>query len=261
MKYYSSETRTDLASELIKSKVTKLNEHVSRTDVDVDDETAKKIGKAAGRYTTVTSAAVAKGEREYYDRIIYALENALKEYTGKRESCMVVGLGNPSMTADALGNSVVKRIRVPRNIEKEDGQGVCTLCPNVLGVTGIESFDIIKGAADRVKPELILVVDSLCAAASERLAAAFQISSAGITPGSGVSNFRFRIDRDSMGCDVVSIGVPLVVYASTLIREAAGESAADGAELIVTPKDIDLIVEECAYIIASAVNGALGVKD
>ena len=185
MKYYSSETRTDLASELIKSKVTKLNEHVSRTDVDVDDETAKKIGKAAGRYTTVTSAAVAKGEREYYDRIIYALENALKEYTGKRESCMVVGLGNPSMTADALGNSVVKRIRVTRNIEKEDGKGVCTLCPNVLGVTGIESFDIIKGAADRVKPELILVVDSLCAAASERLAAAFQISSAGITPGSG----------------------------------------------------------------------------
>lgn len=131
MKYYSSETRTDLASELIKSKVTKLNEHVSRTDVDVDDETAKKIGKAAGRYTTVTSAAVAKGEREYYDRIIYALENALKEYTGKRESCMVVGLGNPSMTADALGNSVVKRIRVTRNIEKEDGKGVCTISRNV----------------------------------------------------------------------------------------------------------------------------------
>lgn len=257
MKQFYPQNRTDLASELIKSKVTRLNEHVSRTDVDIDEETAKKIGKPAGRYTTVLSSAVAKGEREFYDRIATALTSAIKDYIGKTRVCMIVGLGNPGMTADALGASVVKRIRVTRNIEKSDGNGVCTLCPNVLGVTGIESYDIVKGAAERVRPDLIVVVDSLCAAASERLAAAFQISDAGITPGSGVSNFRFRIDRDSMGCNVISVGVPLVVYARTLIKEAAGTATDDGAELIVTPKDIDLIVEECAFIIASALNSAL----
>lgn len=243
-----------MASELVKSKLTKLNEHVSRTDVTVDEETAKRINKPAGNYTTVSSDVVAKGEREYYDRLISALTVAVKEFTDGRDNCMVVGLGNPSMTADALGGAVVKRINVTRNIKTDDGKGVSTLCPNVLGVTGIESYDIIKGAADRVKPDLIIVIDSLCAASSERLAAAFQISSAGITPGSGVSNFRYRIDRDSMGTDVVSVGVPLVVYASTLIKEAAGEGADYGSELIVTPKDIDLIVEECAYIIATALN-------
>lgn len=247
-------SRTDLASELIKPKITKLNEHVSRTDVIVDEETAKKIGKPAGNYTTVVSSAVAKGEREYYDKLVSALKDALSEYVGKPEICLVVGLGNPSMTADALGGAVVKRIKVTRGIESDDGKGVCTLCPNVLGVTGIESYDVIKGAVDRVRPDLIIVIDSLCAAASERLASVFQISSAGITPGSGVSNFRFRIDRESMNTAVISVGVPLVVYASTIVKEAAGEAAEVGAELIVTPKDIDLIVEECAYILAKALN-------
>ena len=257
MKQFYPQNRTDLAAELIKSKVTRLNEHVSRTDVDIDEETSKKIGKPAGRYTTVLSDAVAKGEREYYERIISALTSAVKDYIDKPRVVMIVGLGNPGMTADALGASVVKRIRVTRNIENSDNKGVCTLCPNVLGVTGIESYDIVKGAAERVRPDHIVVVDSLCAAASERLAAAFQISDAGITPGSGVSNFRFRINRESMGCNVISVGVPLVVYARTLIKEAAGNAVDDGAELIVTPKDIDLIVEECAFIIASALNAAL----
>lgn len=122
-------SRTDLASELIKPKVTKLNEHVSRTDVIVDEETAKKIGKPAGNYTTVVSSAVAKGEREYYDKLVSALKDALSEYVGKPETCLVVGLGNPSMTADALGGAVVKRIKVTRGIESDDGKGVCTLCP------------------------------------------------------------------------------------------------------------------------------------
>ena len=152
MKQFYPQNRTDLAAELIKSKVTRLNEHVSRTDVDIDEETSKKIGKPAGRYTTVLSDAVAKGEREYYERIISALTSAVKDYIDKPRVVMIVGLGNPGMTADALGASVVKRIRVTRNIENSDNKGVCTLCPNVLGVTGIESYDIVKGAAERVHP-------------------------------------------------------------------------------------------------------------
>ncbi len=243
--------RTDLASELIKSKLTDLNEHVSRTDVTVDEEASSKIGKPPGKYVTLVSPVVARGERGFYKRLVKAASDALREFCGKTESCLVIGLGNPSMTADALGKCVVSRINVTRGLDKSLPQ-VCTLCPNVLGVTGVESFDVVAGVVHRIKPSLIIAVDSLCAAAPDRLCTAFQITDTGIAPGSGVSNYRFRIDKATMGAPVVSVGVPLVVYASTL----SGEKKQDDG-LVVTPKDIDLIVEDCAEIIASAINNAL----
>lgn len=257
MRSFSPIFRTDLAAELVKTKPVRLNEHVKRVDVTLSAADADRLGKPAGRYTTLLSPVIASGAREYYPRLTSALSGVLKEFVGSPETCMIVGLGNPSMTADALGDSVAKRVVVTRGIETDDGSGVCTLSPGVLGVTGIESFDVILGAASRVKPDLILVVDSLCAASGDRLASAFQVSDAGITPGSGVSNFRRRIDRQTMGVPVVSVGVPLVVYASTLVRDAGGNPDENG-ELIVTPKDVDLIVEECAAVIASAINKSLG---
>lgn len=256
MSSFSPVLRTDLASEAVKIKPVRLDEHVSRADVTLDEASAKELGKAAGRYTTLFSRAVARGEREYYGRLIKALAAALREFVHGARRPMVVGLGNPAMTADALGSEVVKRVRVTRGMADGSEDGVCVLSPNVMGVTGIESFDIVRGTAERVKPDLVIVADSLCAAASERIASAFQITDAGITPGSGVSNFRRRFDRATLGTEVVSVGVPLVVYASTLIREAGGEWGSDG-ELVVTPKDIDLIVGDCALVIASAINKAL----
>lgn len=249
-----AQNRTDLASELVRPRVTRLNEHVTRTDVKLDDEAAKAIGKPPGRYVTVAGSAIVRGEREYYSRLVRALSDALGEFTGKPETCLIAGLGNPSMTADALGSAVVKRVTVTR-VSNESG-GVCTLCPSVSGVTGVESFDVIAGVTSVVKPSLIIAVDSLCAASSDRLASAFQITDTGIAPGSGVGNHRFRLDRSSLGCPVIGVGVPLVVYASTIIREAGAEPAE--SDLIVTPKDVDLIVEDCAAVLAAAINSALG---
>ena len=254
MTIFHPSTRTDLASELVKSKLITLNEHVSRTDVTLDDEGAKKIGKNAGRYITLVSSVVARGEHEYYRRLEKALQDAIKEFiNSSHQTCLVIGLGNPSMTADALGKSVVDRIKVTRGFSLGKRE-VCTLCPNVLGVTGVESFDVVSGVVYRVKPDLIIAVDSLCAATAKRLCTAFQLTDTGIAPGSGVSNFRFRIDQNTMSVPVLSLGVPLVVYSSTLTGEKS-ENPAD--DLIVTPKDIDILVEECAEIIASAINGAL----
>lgn len=252
--FYGSK-RTDIASETVKTRVKRIGERIERTDVTVDERAAKRLKKAPGRYTAVSCRAVADGDRTLYGRLISALADALDEYVRGENDCLVVGLGNPAMTADALGSEVVKRI----DVTNEDGSpsGIRTLCPNVSGVTGVESFDVVKGVCDRVSPRLVIVVDSLCAASGERLSAVFQISDAGITPGSGVSNYRFRIDENSIGARVVTIGVPLVVYATTLVREAAGDESDCDGELIVTPKDVDAIVVECAYIIASAINRAL----
>lgn len=255
--------RTDLAAELIRPKTKKIDDYIKRSDVVIDANLSKKYGKPEGVYTTVESDIVLKGDTDGYRRLTEALSDALKEFTKLSDNCLVVGLGNPNMTADALGSCVSKRIRVTRGLlsdgDNASKRGISTICPNVLGVTGIESFDIVKGAVDRIKPDLVLVIDSLCAAATERIAAAFQICSAGITPGSGVSNFRFRLDAQSLGVRTVSLGVPLVVYASTIIKEAVGLSPKSErfASMIVTPKDIDLIVEDCAVVIGNAVNEAL----
>lgn len=245
-----SSKRTDLASELIKSKKITLNEFVSRTEVTLDEEAAVRLGKPMGNYITLASPVVARGEREQYRRLQSALSDALSELLPKKQSCMVVGLGNPTMTADALGSSVVKRIRVTRGFTAGNEREVCTLCPGVLGVTGVESYDVVKGVTERVRPGVIIAVDSLCAASAERLSTAFQLTDTGIAPGSGVSGYKFRLDRDSLGVPVISVGVPLVVYASTL-----GEGADE--ELVVTPKDVDILVEESAEIIAAAINVAL----
>lgn len=242
--------RSELASELLKSRFIRLNEWVEQTTVDLDEETATKIGKKAGKYVTLLSSVVAKGEREYYKRLENALSRALADMLGKPQTVLVVGLGNPSMTADALGKSVIERVRVTRGLNEDASCMVCTLCPNVLGVTGVESYDVVRGVVDRIKPDVILAVDSLCASSPSRLLTAFQLTDTGIAPGSGVNSFRFRIDKESMGVRVISIGVPLVVYASMLLDS-------NEEELVVTPKDVDILVEECAEVIAGAINDAL----
>lgn len=238
--------RTDLAVEFAPGVRHTLSERIARTDVAVDEKLSKQLSKPVGRYSTVETDIVVRGDRTEYGRLVEALSNILAELR-TRGSCMCVGLGNPLMTADALGTRCARRLCVGR------GSGLCSVTPNVSGATGIESADIVAGAVERVKPDSVVVVDSLAAAATGRLGAAFQFTDSGITPGSGVANHRTRLDRDSLGVPVLSIGVPLVVYASTIVEEAGGDPAAVDS-LIVTPKDIDVLVEDCAEVIAAAIN-------
>ncbi len=247
--------RTDMALELAKGRTRTCKERLTRTDVELDEVTAEKFGKAAGKYITIESDAVTSGDRDLYKRISGAIGEVLDELGGDYVNVLVVGLGNPKLTADSLGSKVFDRLVVTRQLEGANRQ-ISAICPNVMGVTGIESFDVIKGVCERVKPDLIIAVDSLASASTGRIAAAFQLCSSGITPGSGVSNHRMRLSSESLGCRVISIGVPLVVYASTIIGEAVEDAKIEGelGELIVTPKDIDFLVDECADIIAAAIN-------
>ncbi len=255
------EKRTDMAIELTKG-ASRRKGKIVRTDIDLDEIAAKKYNKAPGKYVTLECDAIKTLERAYYKRLSSAIGDVIKEISGKAKSVLVVGLGNPKLTADSLGSKVFDRLVVTRQLGDAITE-ISGICPNVMGVTGIESFDVIKGVCERIKPDLVIAVDSLSSATTGRIASAFQLCSSGITPGSGVSNHRLRLDRSSLGCNVISLGVPLVVYASTIIGEATDEARMSDEirGLIVTPKDIDLLVEECADVIAAAINGTFAKFD
>ncbi|MDE5592972.1 MAG: GPR endopeptidase [Clostridiales bacterium] len=246
---------TDMAVEFCKHKHDKDDGLIKYYEVNVDESTAKRLGKPCGKYATLETTAVVKGESDKYKRVTDALSSSLKSYCKGCDKVMAVGLGNPDLTADALGDRVFKRLCVNRHLGSGD-KYLCALTPNVLGMTGIESFDIISAVADRVKPDVIVVVDALTAAAASRIATAFQVTDSGITPGSGVENHRRRLDERTLGIRTVSVGVPLVVYSSTIVRDYCACDSAPHCDMIVTPKDVDILVEDCASIIAGAINNA-----
>ena len=249
---------TDMAVEFCSHKHHRDDGLIKYYEVTVDEQTSSKLGKPCGKYATLETSAVVNGDTAEYARVTDALSKCLKSYCKGCDKVMAVGLGNPDLTADALGDRVFKRLSVNRHLSGERAEKyLCALTPNVLGMTGIESFDIISAVADRVKPDVIVVVDALTAAAAGRIATAFQVTDSGITPGSGVENHRRRLDKKSLGFRTVSVGVPLVVYASTIVRDYCniGETFPRG-DMIVTPKDVDILVDDCAKIISGAINSA-----
>ncbi len=251
---YKRKITTDMALEFCRSKKTGADGIIKYYETEVDARLSKRLGKPEGRYSTLETSAVVNGERDVYPRVSDALSKSLKAYCGDAKRVLAVGLGNPDLTADALGDRVFKRLDVSRKYDRDSY--VCAITPNVFGMTGIESYDVISAVSSRISPDLIIAIDALTAAASERIASAFQITDSGITPGSGVFNHRRRLDRSSLGVPVVSVGVPLVVCASTIARETCGscEHRSAKRDMIVTPKDVDVLVEECALVIADAIN-------
>jgi spore protease len=187
---------------------------------------------------------------------------------------MAVGLGNRMMTADALGPLTVDETVVTRHIKEQDPalfhsvstSVISAISPGVVGRTGIETAELVIGAAEHAKPELVILIDALAARSCDRLGTTVQLSSCGICPGSGVGNRRYSIDRDTVGLPVITIGVPMVVDSSTLVYdvlERAGiENIPDelcsvlknGESFFVCLRDSDSVAEKCASIIADALN-------
>ena len=196
---------------------------------------------------------------------------------------LVAGLGNPAMTPDAIGPGTVRRMTVTRHLKGYDESlfaalGCCELAaiaPGVLGQTGMESGDLVKCAAELVKPHLIVAVDALAAASCERLSSTVQISDSGISPGAGIGNRRMAINHATMGCPVMGVGIPTVVDSSTLVWDAltrAGmaedilppalnEVLTRGRSFIVAPKDSDEIVELSCRLLAMGLDRAFGVGE
>lgn len=194
---------------------------------------------------------------------------------------LVVGLGNRMVTPDSLGPLTVDRILVTRHIfsgmpEYADDRmrSVCALAPGVLGVTGIETAEMLESIVRKIKPACVICVDALAARATGRIGGAIQITDTGIQPGSGVGNRRMALNRDTLGVDVIAVGMPTVIYAATLARDAfamlddtAGDEAlmklerelmgGPGGDMIVTPREIDGLIKDSAGMIAAGINRAL----
>ena len=251
------------------------------TEVVIDEEAGSRMmGKPLGRYITLECGEVRTGNPETRRAVSSLLaEELTRMLPGGDQPVMVVGLGNRQVTPDALGPMTIDRTLVTRHIFQElpDSvddrmQPVCAIAPGVLGVTGIETLEMVSGLAERVKPRAIIAIDSLAAREVARVGTAIQLTDTGIQPGSGVGNHRRALNRDAVGVPVIALGVPTVIYASTIVRDALGKLGGEQEDLdkltedmlrnatgdmIVTPREVDDLVEDVAGIVALGINQAL----
>jgi len=311
--------RTDLAleaHEFIKSKTaaeipgvaseTVQEDGIAISRITVQNEAAaQQLGKKPGNYITLEAPKMRTRDTELHDRLSEVLARELLNLAplpqNLEETVLVVGLGNWNVTPDALGPQVIKELLVTRHMfqmrNRALGEGyrsVCAISPGVLGLTGIETSEIIQSLVDRVKPSLVIVIDALAAHRLARLHTTIQIADSGINPGSGVGNNRRGISRETLGVPVIAIGVPTVVDASTIAGEAMEAMVESfkrgrgtvglaislegqdwdqrqmlirevlnpytGGTLMVTPKEIDTFIEDIALTIGTGLNAALHPK-
>lgn len=269
------------------------NEHYSVSRIKIDtDEAASALQKSKGLYITIEAPDLVLRESELIKAVTEALSaelTGLIDKGGASGTVLVVGLGNRAVTPDALGPKTAEKILVTRHIKQympdaipNGVRSVCAVSPGVLGVTGIETMEVIQGIVERSKPSLIIAIDSLSSRRTERIASTIQLCDAGIQPGAGVGNIRSGLDEASLGIPVIAVGVPLVVYASTISRDTIGLIASElgllgneekikelaakaisekTGELIVTPKEIDSLIECTSTILADGINMCLFGKD
>ena len=252
-----------------------------------EDAAARQLEKPRGRYLTLECRELRR--RDVDAR--HAMTSVLSEELGRllpedidRSGALVIGLGNRDITPDSLGPAVVGKTLVTRHIRMRmeslsDLRDVSAVAPGVLGVTGVETMDVVEALVGIVRPAAVICVDSLAARDSGRIGSTIQLTDTGIQPGAGVGNHRRALTRDSVGAPVIAIGMPTVIHAATLARDAFSwldresgdvedreaaladmERALLSAELggmIVTPREIDAMIQDAAGIIAAAINRAL----
>lgn len=261
-------------------------DHAAVTTVHIEDQNAQVImGKPAGKYITVEAPSIKENNQQAHREITQILAEQLKGLFNlpMELNILVIGLGNWNATPDALGPRVVEQCLVTRhlyNYAPQELQGgmrpVSALAPGVLGITGIETAEIVRGVVEKTRPSLIIAIDSLAARSAERIATTIQLADTGINPGSGIGNKRSGINQETMGVRVIAIGVPTVTHAAIIAQDAIekyiqstggrpGDASAAikkvlepfGGNLTVTPKEIDTLIEDTAQIIAGAVNMAM----
>ena len=264
------------------------------TEVEVQtEEAAQKIGKPCGTYITVECSGLRTGESDEFDKIQKELTKYIARFTKGKSNILIVGLGNRNITPDALGPKVTDGIIVTRHLKEQklitdDVVSVSAIAPGVLGITGIETGEIINSVVQKTKPDIIIAIDALAARSMERVTTTIQIGDTGIIPGSGIGNSRNAITKDTLGVPVIAIGVPTVVDAATvandsldILTDAVKQNTGENSELykaikkledenrytlikqvltpyvgnlIVTPTEIDSVIDDVSDIIADSIN-------
>lgn len=273
--------RTDLAIEVADEA-----QHLTDEDVGKDtfregdtcvtrlhirtDRAARALGKPQGAYITVEVPPLTDNE-ETLGKAAGLVANELTALLPAEGAVLVVGLGNRAITPDALGPESADMVLATRHIGGEFARSVglddlrptAVLTPGVLGQTGTESGEIVRGVCTVVHPVAVVVVDALAARSVARLGCTVQLCDTGIAPGSGVGNNRQPLNAETLGVPVIGMGVPTVVDAATIAREFSdrGEEAPDltprGAQMMVTPREVDVMIHRAARLVAMAINGAL----
>ncbi len=239
-----------------------------------NEQGEKALGKPKGTYITVETVPFTKNS-DLFSPSLYVLRDELKNLLPEGNGCVLVaGLGNEEITPDALGPRCISLLFATRHIPdafaREIGfsslRPVAGIVPGVLGKTGMESSEIISGVVKKIRPCAVIVIDALASRSTERLGRTVQLCNTGISPGSGVGNHRQKIDEETLGVPVIGIGVPTVVDGRTLaidVLEKAGVSsdllgkATLDEAMMVTPKEIDALIDRASRLIAMAVNTAL----
>lgn len=307
--------RTDLASERrdiyqkannlsneidgIESTKEEINENIKVERVKITNEDGEKaIGKPVGNYITIDVKKLKIAQEEEIQKAAEILSNELKKiidaHIDKQGEVLVVGLGNIYVTPDSLGPKVINEIEVTRHIinylpqyVEEGTRMISAISPGVLGTTGIETVEILKGIVDNIHPKLVIVIDALASRSIERISSTVQISDTGIVPGAGVGNTRSEISQKTLGIPVIAIGIPTVVETAVLVNdsldlliqnlqnEAKSNDYLNNLKeennyeeikkallpqdynLIVTPKEIDDLIENMKDIVAQGINQSL----
>lgn len=309
-------------------------EGISISSLEIKDEGAKLVGKKPGKYLTLEVQGIRQKDSELQDKVVEVFAKQFSHFLSelnipKDASCLVVGLGNWNVTPDALGPLTVENLLITRHLFKlqpenvEEGfRPVSAIAPGVMGITGIETSDIISGVIEQSKPDFVIAIDALAARSLDRVNTTIQISDTGIHPGSGVGNKRKALSQETFGIPVIAIGIPTVVDAVSITSDTidyilkhfgrelkegdrpsrsltpAGMSFGErrvltdedlpdeehrqqflgiiggleddekrklihevlsplGHNLMVTPKEVDMFIEDMANVIASGLNTAL----
>ncbi|WPX07942.1 GPR endopeptidase [Anaerocellum danielii] len=278
------------------------NDKIKITKVKINSIKGEAIlQKPMGNYITIEADGLRDEDFEIQEQVSKILANEIESLinVSQKSTVLVVGLGNWNVTPDSLGPKVVSKVLitrhlfefVPEKVQDRRIRSVCAISPGVLGITGIETSEIISGIVQRIHPDLIIAIDALASRRLERISTAIQIADTGIIPGSGIGNERKGITKDTVGVPVVAIGVPMVVDAAIIANDAIDlllerlknetdrssplylllESIPDEdrfnlikevifpyyGNLFVTPKDIDRIIENISTVIADAINKAI----
>jgi len=301
--------RTDLALEAREMLHRKVSEDIPGVIVEtVEDgeilttkvsittpEAQNAMGKGQGKYITIEAQGLKYKNTPLQEQVMKILAKELVAMVELPPNAviLVIGLGNRNITPDALGPRAVEKIVVTRHLQEmlsPELQGgvrsVCAIAPGVLGITGMETVEIVQGIVSKIKPDLVIAIDALAAASSHRVLTTVQLANTGISPGSGVGNKRFGLTKESLGVPVIAIGVPTVVHATTIaidtidtLQEHASfgryfksmENLSDAdrrtivsqvlpealGDLMVTPKEVDRFIDDIGVVVAGGINQAL----
>ncbi|MBP3447818.1 MAG: GPR endopeptidase [Clostridia bacterium] len=257
---------------------------VAVTEIEITSQEASDlVGKPMGKFITMETDSFFETEPEKLEQNANLLAKMLgKLLPASFDKILVVGLGNRNITPDALGPCVLDRIMVTNHIMEylntdgnSDFRAVGAVSPGVMGVTGLETVEIVKGVVERYQPSVVIAVDALCAATPGRMFTTVQLTDTGIHPGSGVGNRRDGLNRETLGVPVIAVGIPTVVDSHAIVHSAltgffeANHSLKDADQMIsgmmqhvdtklfVSPKDIDNLIAKSARAVAGGINLAL----